>query len=515
MKKFCYLIQAAEGMPYPQIPHGDNDIFLLTWKTPAEGKRCLFYPGSSWNEGRNRLLKAALDHGRERGEDYLYYIFMDDDCEVSEDRELARRLGIELTGNPFRTFERCLLEWEPAVGYTRYDWQHCEEGREVNLGYNFDAIFNAFHQETLDFLLPYYTGFDNESWLYSQMLINHLAAMVYHPHRIQFNVIRTVNRRLKGYTARKKFWSIPTTFMANAVRSDLTRKMNTRRPNDPRPPKDAEPRKKARGYKIEPREFQRHFDPDHPFFRDRRLTSRAPYRYSSPRRKSGLRTAVCISGSCRMLDVTLPNLEKFVFDVLEHYDLFVYAPRDAFSPLAERLPATLLKVAADRKLPETGLRNGATCRLKSGVQGYLQQLYGLKMCHNLMRKFQRENNIYYDCVIRCRPDLNFLSPIPDPRRLDGDYLYVPDFHQFDGVNDRFAMGGSAQMAVYLDKYDALHGYVARWMARNPHALPVSAEMFTAGHLREAGIPVRQLPIRFNRVRRHGEIEDTEPGESCL
>ena len=86
-------------------------------------------------------------------------------------------------------------------------------------------------------------------------------------------------------------------------------------------------------------------------------------------------------------------------------------------------------------------------------------------------------------------------------------------NQFDGVNDRFAMGSADAMAVYLSKYDALHDYVARWMAVNPHALPVSAEMFTAGHLREAGIPLRQLPIRFNRVRPHGVIADTVAAES--
>jgi len=509
MKKFCYLIQAADSMPYPQIPHRDNDLFLLTWRKPVPGERSIFYPGSSWNEGRNRLLAQARKHARSSGNDYLYYIFMDDDCVVKEDRDLAARLGVPLTGNPFRTFERYLLEWEPAVGYTRYDWQHCTEGREVDLGYNFDAIFNAFHRETIDLLLPYYTGFDCESWLYSQMLINHLCAMVYNPHRIQFNVIRTENRRLKGYAARKKFWAVPTTFMAGAVRSSLLDRMNTARPNDPRPVGADEPRKKEESYAWDPVRHRRHFNPGHPFFRDRACTAPAPPKYPAHPRRKGLRTAVCLSGSCRMLDVTLPALEEYLFSVLGDYDLFVYTPRDEYSHLAQTLPATVVKAVPDTPLSEQGLVPGETCRLKTGVQPYLQQLYGLKMCHMLMRGYQRKTSIHYDCVIRCRPDLLFLSPIPDPARLDLDYLYLPDFHQFDGVNDRFAMGSAESLAVYLNKFDMLHVYVARWMAANPHALPVSAEMFTAGHLREAGIALRQLPIRFNRVRPHGVIADTE------
>ena len=123
----------------------------------------------------------ALERARTTDNDYLYYIFMDDDCVVEEDKDLARKLDMPLAGNPFRTFERFLLEWEPAVGYTRYDWQHYEKGRAVNLGHNIDGLFNAFHREALSSLLPYYTGFDSESWLYSQHIINHMASLLYHP----------------------------------------------------------------------------------------------------------------------------------------------------------------------------------------------------------------------------------------------------------------------------------------------------------------------------------------------
>lgn len=211
-----------------------------------------------------------------------------------------------------------------------------------------------------------------------------------------------------------------------------------------------------------------------------------------------------------MLDHTLPMLRKYLFNELDRFDLFVYTPQDDFSHLANILPTTVLKVMPDKELPEGKLLHGTNCRLKTGVQGYLQQLYGMKMCHMLLRDYQKSHGIQYDCIIRGRPDLFFLNSIPDPALLDLDFLYLPDFHQFDGVNDRFAMGSAAHMAIYLNKYDSFHDYVDRWMARNPYALPVSAEMFTAGHLREAGIAVRQLPIRFNRVRPHGELEDTVP-----
>lgn len=124
MKPFVYLIQASHHMPYRGLPDEQNDIILLTWKTPSDWPGALFLPGSSWNEGRNALLAEARRRVQGGVADYRYYIFLDEDIRIKEDTDLAESLGAPLTGNPFRTFEAWLLDWEPAVGYTRYSWQH-------------------------------------------------------------------------------------------------------------------------------------------------------------------------------------------------------------------------------------------------------------------------------------------------------------------------------------------------------------------------------------------------------
>ncbi|MFC1858079.1 hypothetical protein ACFL9U_08615 [Thermodesulfobacteriota bacterium] len=267
-KPFVYLIQSESDLPYPNLPDARNDIILLTWKKPSNLPNSVFYPGSSWNEGRNRLLSEAVRISKSTGNAYLYYVFLDEDCIVKEDEALAEKLHVPLTGNPFRTFERYLLEWEPAVGYTRYSWQYHEPEKETNLGYNIDAIFNAFHRETLSFLLPYYTGFDKESWLYSQHIINHLTALLYNPHRIQFNVITTKNRCRQTYPHRKKDWSKPTAFLLNAIKSALKEKMSISDPNTVIP-LPGRPLKKARSYVISRPFIEKHFDIHHPFIQDR------------------------------------------------------------------------------------------------------------------------------------------------------------------------------------------------------------------------------------------------------
>jgi hypothetical protein len=158
-------------------------------------------------------------------------------------------------------------------------------------------------------------------------------------------------------------------------------------------------------------------------------------------------------------------------------------------------------------IDEGDMRTGENCRLKAGVQGYLQQLYGMKQCDRLRLDYERSTGVRYRCIIRCRPDLLFIKPVDNVRQLDLNYLYVPDFHQYDGCNDRFAIGNPEDMSIYMSKIDDVYQYVRDWMKNRPDALPASAEMFTAGHLRNYGIHVRTLPVRFNRVRGRRVKED--------
>ena len=497
MKPFVYLIQSESGMPYANLPDDQNDIILLTWKEPSDRKHAIFYPESTWNEGRNRLLKEATS----RNAGYLYYIFLDGDCIVKEDSELARTLNIPLCGNPFRTFEKYLLEWEPAVGYSRYSWQYEEPGSEVNLGYNFDALFNAFHHETISFLLPYYTGFDCESWLYSQHILNHLTALFYNPNRIQFNVITTRNANRKSYARRKKYWALPATFLMNAITSDLKQRMKIQDPNAIHP-LPGKPEKKAGSYRMSETLIRQHFDPAHPLIRYRSL-EHLPFEKKPAEEKAGTgrtRTAVCMSGRCKGLDLTHQSIRECLLNQIGDHDLFMFVPRDSNSHLAAMLNPTVIRIEEDAPLVEGSLINGVNCRLKAGVQAYLQQLYGMRQCNRLRISHEKKSGIRYDRIIRCRPDLLFVKPLDNLSHLDLSYVHVPDFHAFDGINDRFAIGCPDHMNIYMDKLDEFHDYVTDWFKYRSDAPAVSAEMFTSGQLRNHGIPVRPYPFRFNRAR---------------
>jgi hypothetical protein len=512
MKPFIYLIQRVSGNSYPELPSPSCDLIVLNRQEPDLQKNGCGGAASvvdlSWSEGRNRLLWQALELARATGNDYRYYIFFDDDCILREDRQLARQLDIPLTGNPFRTFERFLLKWEPALGYARNDRQHYEEGKAVNLGHTFDGSFNAFHRETLSFLLPYYTGFDNESWLYSQHIVNHMVGLLYHPHRIQYNAVTMTSARSKRFGQRKKYWDIPTTFLAGALNQKLRQGLNTHAPDSPLP-EPGFPRKKEGSYHLSRLEIAEQWHMDHPLIKYRRLEAIKPR--PALILKPPVRVAICLSGRCLGMAQTYRNLKELFNSLTRygHYDLFMYVPDDADAKYAATLNPTVVEVVPDHHLDEGNLRNGRDCQLKVGIQRYLQQLYGLKMCDRLRQAYERENGIHYDAVLRCRPDLFFESSLPDLTTLDLNYIYVPDFHMFEGCNDRFAIGNPENMAIYMKKYDDWHGYVREWINAGPASPPVTAEMFTGGQLRQYGIDVRLLSVRFNRVRSHKIATDWE------
>jgi len=218
-----------------------------------------------------------------------------------------------------------------------------------------------------------------------------------------------------------------------------------------------------------------------------------------------MKTAVCICGQCRTLNLTYRNIRKNLLDRLKDYDLFMYVPDDGGSRYARLLEPTILKIERDQPIDEGELVNGKNCRFKTGVQSYLQQLQALKMCNALRLGYEKQTGIRYDCVIRSRPDILFMAPVCNMEDLDLHYIYLPDFHHFDGCNDRFAIGNPENMTIYFSKIDHVQTYARRFYSEK--GIPLSAEMFTVLHLQDHKIPIQTLPVRFNRVRTHGVIDD--------
>jgi hypothetical protein len=117
-RRFCYLIQTPAPRELSHLKTYDSEVIQLVWRGGVqdsfEDEGIIYYPNSSWTQGRNRLFYEM--HSRFPDVEFQYAVFMDDDAELEETVDFGMN-----TGNAWRTFERHLIEWEPAVGFPAYD----------------------------------------------------------------------------------------------------------------------------------------------------------------------------------------------------------------------------------------------------------------------------------------------------------------------------------------------------------------------------------------------------------
>jgi len=98
MKAFIYLVQGEAKYIRNYLilkKRKDVDALLLTYDQQIDD--ALFLPYSTWGEGRNYLLRKALESNRQ----YQYYIFLDDD--------------VKFIQGSYVLFEKQLLKYSPAI----------------------------------------------------------------------------------------------------------------------------------------------------------------------------------------------------------------------------------------------------------------------------------------------------------------------------------------------------------------------------------------------------------------
>ena len=130
--------------------------------------------------------------------------------------------------SPWRSFENFLIEHEPAVGVPNYYLHHNSE--RTNQSYqetclphvkvneklapnrtyigtdmplyltvvHFDAMFNAYHRDAVEALLPFTTLFDSD-WTYSQMYQVVKVELTYRGHAVMFTPVKADNPQHRKY----------------------------------------------------------------------------------------------------------------------------------------------------------------------------------------------------------------------------------------------------------------------------------------------------------------------------
>jgi len=149
----------------------------------------------------------------------------------------------------------------------------------------------------------------------------------------------------------------------------------------------------------------------------------------------------------------------------------------------------------DNKIPiSNGFGSGGGAKHFSGKQAYLQQLNGLKQVNLMRKKHEKQYNIKYDFIVRCRMDVRYTTNLPE-LEYQKDRLYIPDFHHHGGVNDRFCIGSPELIDNYMNALDIYH--------QNP-SICTHAESFLLHCLQINNTPIELIKLKFNRVRENGD-----------
>jgi hypothetical protein len=198
MKEIIYLIQGQAKFVknYADLfSRKDVDTIVLTYD--EQFTDTIFYPNSTWGEGRNKLLLEALL----RKEKYNYYIFLDDDISFQK-------------GN-FKLFEDLLLKYRPAIAVpvfspktlqTVCDFQKDsietnKRTREYQICKFADAQFMAIHKDVIsdNIIVPLQIHFDQISWWATSSTQQLLMFNFYKKYILQFNNIWVQNDSHREY----------------------------------------------------------------------------------------------------------------------------------------------------------------------------------------------------------------------------------------------------------------------------------------------------------------------------
>jgi hypothetical protein len=228
--------------------------------------------------------------------------------------------------------------------------------------------------------------------------------------------------------------------------------------------------------------------------------------------------AICFSGQARAFHHTALNLECYLVKQLQSYGHSV----SVFAHIAEDQYSKNWDVLADFGCPVQVLVEPDLVLDMSGVK-HLQRTGTALPLLLMHRSWSKANQLMidsrkqFDIVVRTRLDIKFFSPVADLAQFNVvNCIYVPDFHNFPmvqpqhgGVNDRFAFGNMSNITLYTNLAKRTQFYQQRGHVFH-------AESTLSHHLREMGVRVERVPIRFTRVRDTGEELDNrlrEPRET--
>jgi len=211
-----------------------------------------------------------------------------------------------------------------------------------------------------------------------------------------------------------------------------------------------------------------------------------------------MKIAICISGLFRMYEKTFSSLFEHILNVYD-CDIFISTWN-----LNDKILNSIENLYEPKKIKQENFLNFNLDKFRSraeqhrNLHGVFSMYYKIKSCNDLKSEFEIENNFTYDCVVRCRSDLRFLSKVDIPYDRNNSLIWLPNHGDYLGLNDQFALGTSQAMNKYSEVYSNIENLY------NQKSLFVP-EMLLHKHFNVSQLSIGRINMDYEILRDNGHV----------
>lgn len=226
--------QKANNHSFVQLNQTDNSILITPRVFIINEQQLNLTKKTTWTTARNLLYEAALRVEEKQGWRWSYFIFGDGDIQLgcqlpqkllsgngtSDDESILAQHFPSLmhmqqmlnssmkVDQCFLLFDTFLLTVSPAMAAVNGMMiPPIVDGLLTQIVYHIDAMFNAFHRDALQFVLPYCGRYDGRTWWTSQAILVYRSLCLY-GHTLQLNALAIIAQKHREYPRQGSPWAI-------------------------------------------------------------------------------------------------------------------------------------------------------------------------------------------------------------------------------------------------------------------------------------------------------------------
>jgi len=234
-----------------------------------------------------------------------------------------------------------------------------------------------------------------------------------------------------------------------------------------------------------------------------------------------MRIAVCFFGLIRNITYTLPSIDENLLSPLRaqnYVDVFVHTfthevynnpranelnvslNREDFLRLKPRLFEVEVQGVADKEMQRLFAGSSLIYQC-STLKNFVRQKYSMHKVFQLVTYAEQVDKLQYDVIVAARPDTMIASKVFVPSSISMNMsrkmIAIPNTHQNEGINDRFAIGTRTGMIDYLQQYTSLF--------KKGGFHQSTTEEFVCNHIASRRVRVMVIGMCIIRVRANGKV----------